>query len=104
VADNATGSCASCPADAKSSAFCRAAAGDCNVAESCDGVNDDCPADGFASSSVVCRPAAGVCDVADNCTGSSATCPADAKSSALRREEPRECDDAEACCGTNDDC
>ena len=34
---------ANCPADAKSVAQCRASAGVCDVAESCDGVGDNCP-------------------------------------------------------------
>jgi hypothetical protein len=83
---------------------CRASAGVCDVAESCDGVNDDCPADGFQPSSTVCRPARrvrrrravhgdgrrvsrrreehgglpagrGDCDVAESCDGVSNTCP-----------------------------
>jgi hypothetical protein len=56
---------------------CRPTAGDCDVAESCDGVDDDCPADGFEPSTEVCRPAVDVCDLEETCTGSGATCPAD---------------------------
>jgi hypothetical protein len=47
------------------------------VAESCDGVSNNCPADAFEPASTVCRPSTGPCDIAENCTGSSATCPAD---------------------------
>jgi hypothetical protein len=57
---------------------CRAAAGACDVAESCDGVSDACPADQVALAGTVCRAATGVCDVAETCDGSSAACPADA--------------------------
>jgi len=56
---------------------CRAAAGDCDVAEACTGTSADCPPDGFKPPSV-CRPATNECDIAENCTGTSATCPADA--------------------------
>ncbi|MBY0279526.1 DUF4215 domain-containing protein [Candidatus Binatia bacterium] len=57
--------------------ICRAVAGDCDVAESCDGTSPFCPSDVFRSSSQPCRPASGVCDVAESCTGASATCPVD---------------------------
>src|SRR5207253_241488 len=61
---------------------CRPAAGDCDVAETCDGVNGACPADAFVPSSTECRPAAGECDVAESCPGSGADCPADAQRAA----------------------
>ncbi|HVM98046.1 MAG TPA: thrombospondin type 3 repeat-containing protein, partial [Candidatus Acidoferrales bacterium] len=66
-----------CPADAKSHALCRASAGVCDVAENCDGVNNNCPGDAFKGTSEVCRTAVNTCDLAENCTGSSAACPAD---------------------------
>src|SRR5207247_2475970 len=55
---------------------CRPAAGICDVAESCNGIDAACPADAFAPASTVCRAAAGICDVAETCTGSAAECPA----------------------------
>lgn len=88
-------------------ATCRASAGECDLAETCDGVNGACPADarrgaGTACSAdaetctadvcdgtgvacthpagnggVPCRAAAGGCDVAETCNGTSTTCPAD---------------------------
>src|SRR6266849_2253031 len=79
VAETCTGTSATCPADAKSTGVCRPAAGPCDVAESCDGVSDGCPADGFASAATVCRAAAGECDVAEFCPGDGPSCPADAK-------------------------
>src|SRR5947208_541323 len=66
-----------CPTDQKSTAVCRPVAGVCDVAERCDGVHDDCPADAFAPNTTLCRPAAGVCDVDDFCTGTATDCPAD---------------------------
>ena len=55
-------------------AVCRAAAGDCDVAETCDGSSPACPADGFSTGNE-CRASAGICDVAESCTGSSACVP-----------------------------
>ena len=66
-----------CPADSKSTAQCRASSGVCDIAESCDGISNNCPADTFQSSSIVCRASVGVCDVVEQCTGSSAACPTD---------------------------
>src|SRR5207245_2505050 len=60
-------------------AVCRAAAGVCDVDETCTGSSTTCPADAFKSSSTVCRGSAGECDPAEHCTGTSAGCPADAK-------------------------
>src|SRR4029077_1652167 len=60
-------------------ATCRAAAGSCDVAETCSGSNPTCPADVFQGSKVQCRASAGACDVAESCTGSGPTCPADSK-------------------------
>ncbi len=57
---------------------CREAAGDCDVAEMCDGTGAPCPQDSFKPVDAVCRPAAGECDKAETCTGSSPLCPADA--------------------------
>lgn len=58
-------------------ATCRSSAGDCDVAEVCDGTNPTCPTDLFQPSSYECRSAAGECDVPENCSGSGADCPAD---------------------------
>ncbi|TMA61940.1 MAG: hypothetical protein E6J69_19665, partial [Deltaproteobacteria bacterium] len=87
---------------------CRAAAGDCDLAETCTGVSNACPADASkaagttctddgnpctldvcdgasttcrhpaGNAGAVCRPAASPCDLAEACDGTSATCPADA--------------------------
>src|SRR5439155_8780087 len=69
VAETCTGTGVDCPADAKSTAVCRAAAGGCDVAESCDGVSDNCPADAFQPAATQCRASAGACDPAEVCTG-----------------------------------
>ena len=83
---------------------CRASAGACDVAETCDGVSPLCPADSFQPNTFECRSAAGVCDTAESCTGSSAECPADAKSTAECRGSAGVCDTAESCDGASNDC
>ncbi len=84
--------------------MCRPAAGICDVAESCDGVSDACPADGFVAAGTVCRPVAGACDLAESCDAASAGCPSDVKSTAVCRPVAGECDVAENCDGVGDDC
>jgi RHS repeat-associated protein len=62
-----------------SGTVCRASAGACDVAETCNGTALTCPSDALAPSTTVCRAAAGECDAAETCTGSSASCPSDTK-------------------------
>ncbi|MGH2533584.1 MAG: hypothetical protein ACRDJW_14895 [Thermomicrobiales bacterium] len=57
---------------------CRPSAGDCDVAEVCNGESLTCPPNAFRPNTFECRVAVGPCDVAEFCTGSSAACPADA--------------------------
>jgi RHS repeat-associated protein len=93
-------------------ATCRAAAGECDVAETCTGTSTTCPADAkkaantactddgnvcttdkcdgtnvacqhaAGNAGTTCRAAAGECDVAETCTGTSTACPTDAKKAA----------------------
>lgn len=98
------GTSAICPADLKRVAPCRAAAGACDVSETCDGSSDLCPVDAMVPSGVECRPAAGVCDVAEACPGNSPSCPADAKRATPCRASAGVCDVAESCDGLADDC
>src|SRR5207248_2900797 len=86
--------------------LCRASAGICDVAEFCDGVNDNCPPDSFQPPSTVCRPSGGVCDVVENCTGSGPNCPPDSVAPAfvVCRPTAGVCDDPEACDGVNKAC
>ncbi len=79
LAETCNGASGTCPADLKSTALCRASAGFCDVAENCNGVGNNCPLDQFQPGSLNCRASAGACDPAENCTGFSANCPADAK-------------------------
>ncbi|HSQ00416.1 MAG TPA: hypothetical protein VL049_24615 [Candidatus Dormibacteraeota bacterium] len=99
---------AACPPDALQppTVECRAAAGACDVAESCDGVGSACPADAFLPATTTCRAAAGTCDVAESCTGTSADCPADAFAPATVecRAAAGPCDLAENCPATSASC
>src|SRR6185295_9492296 len=99
-----SGSCAHPAGNA--GAVCRAAAGECDADETCDGASDTCPADDFqpngtacsddgnpcttdscdgagtcghaaGNAGTICREAAGECDVDELCDGSSSSCPAD---------------------------
>src|SRR6184192_4251903 len=86
-------------------AVCRAAAADCDAAETCDGTSTACPADTFLPATTLCRASAGECDPAELCTGSSAACPADAKSAARTActDDGNPCSRDE-CDGRGDDC
>lgn len=87
---------------------CRAAAGGCDVAESCDGVSLSCPSDEVVAAEVVCRASLGSCDVEEVCDGSSASCPADQAAAAGAVCGDYRClADAPACptsCVTHADC
>jgi len=83
---------------------CRAAAGDCDVAEVCTGTSSACPADAMKSAGTECRAAAGECDVAETCSGTSPTCPADRKRTSVCRASAGPCDPAERCDGVSDTC
>lgn len=109
VAENCTGSSATCPANSfqANTVVCRAASGGvCDAAENCTGVSAPCPPDTYQNSATVCRPSAGPCDVAENCTGSSPTCPANsfASTSVTCRPTAGVCDVAENCTGSNAAC
>jgi hypothetical protein len=93
-----------CPADLRSTAECRPAAGVCDKVETCDGAGVDCPEDVFLDPTVTCREAAGNCDVAETCAGAGAACPPDAKAFAECRPSAGPCDLADYCDGVADDC
>ncbi len=54
-----------------SDSICRVSAGECDVAETCDGENIDCPADIFADSTTLCgdKTTDTECDKPDTCDG-----------------------------------
>ncbi|MFC1654935.1 hypothetical protein ACFL2F_03925, partial [Myxococcota bacterium] len=85
---------------------CRAASGVCDVAENCDGVNVDCPADALEPSTTECRAAVNVCDRAENCDGVNVGCPVDGVEpvSTVCRASAGVCDLADRCDGVNVAC
>ena len=56
---------------------CRAAAGVCDEAETCDGATPTCPGDAKKASTTPCRPAADACDAVEQCDGIGDDCPTD---------------------------
>lgn len=85
---------------------CRAAAGACDVEETCSGSSAACPNDGFADASTECRAAAGECDAPELCPGDSAACPSDVLLGGGIECRPvaGDCDVAETCSGADVDC
>jgi RHS repeat-associated protein len=102
---NLSGKVGTCSAVA-SGTICRASAGTCDVAETCNGTALTCPTDGFQPSTTVCRASAGGCDVAEKCSGTSASCPADGflASGTVCRASAGTCDVAEVCSGASAAC
>jgi hypothetical protein len=99
---SADGACTVLPA----TVTCRAAAGACDAAETCDGFNAGCPADRKLGPVTACRPEAGPCDVAEVCDGTSNDCPADVKRGAETtcRASAGVCDLAATCDGVKTEC
>jgi hypothetical protein len=90
-------------------AACRAGAGACDLAESCDGTTTACPANLFVAAGTECRASAGDCDLAESCNGASAACPSDSfvaagtecRAAAGDCDLPESCDGATAACPAN---
>jgi len=76
---------------------CRAAAGGCDVAETCSGVDPSCPADALDPAGTVCRAALDAgCDFDEVCSGSDPDCPAD-----VTQSDGTACDDGDLCTGSD---
>src|SRR5205809_4900063 len=83
---------------------CRAAAGEGDLAETCDGVTTACPPDVFKASGTACTADTNPCTL-DQCDGASATCQHPAgNGGAVCRAAATECDVAENCTGTTTTC
>src|SRR5207248_5180040 len=83
---------------------CRAAAGVCDVAESCTGSSAACPADSFKPNNTACTDDGNVC-TKDICNSSSATCTHPAgNAGTVCRAAAGDCDVAESCDGTSTSC
>lgn len=91
---------------ASNTTVCRAAAGSCDIAETCDGTSSACPADVLRPSTTVCRVAVGACDASESCSGMSADCPADAVQpvQTICRQAAGDCDMPELCDGQTKVC
>jgi hypothetical protein len=88
-----------CPPDGvkPNGAICRPDAGDCDVAETCDGVTDQCPADGFEPGGTACGSGTDTdCDDPDTCDGGG-TCEVN------NEPDGTSCDDSSVCTG-GDEC
>ena len=75
--------------------------GDRDIADYCDGVGNDCPADTYEAATTVCRPWVGLCDVPETCPGDGPDCPADAyyPGNPVCRPSAGPCDIDEICPG-----
>src|SRR5262249_6884890 len=90
-----------------SNVTCRAATGQCDVAELCTGNSGACPTDGFADSNTNCTGISqgGACDAQDKCSGTADTCVDKyADSATVCRPSAGQCDVAEQCTGTSGAC
>src|SRR5438552_10713878 len=88
---------------------CRASAGQCDVAEFCDGVNPTCPVNDFASSTTHCTGSSqsDACDndAAEHCTGTSNTCvDVYQAASVVCHVSAGVCDTTQNCTGTSATC
>lgn len=101
----ADGSCTPLAAAIAPSVECRAAAGECDLAELCDPASTVCPADARAPSDFVCRTAT-ACALAETCDGVSVECPAlrAAPADTVCRAAIDLCDAEERCDGVSVAC
>jgi len=89
---------------------CREAAGECDVADVCDGTNLECPADEAADVGTTCGPApSGDCDAQNTCVGTvgaEAYCEENYQEDThvCRDAGDNECDVSERCTGHSKDC
>src|SRR5205809_813734 len=104
VCDGTAGAPACTHPAGNAGAACRAAAGECDVAETCDGSSTACPTDFFKASGTTCTDDGNPCTT-DVCNGTSATCTHPAGNpGAVCRAAAGECDVAESCTGTSTTC
>ena len=77
--------------------LCREVEGECDMAESCDGVSMECPANARVAADTPCRAAVDGCDIAELCDGTSPACPIDAFSPTGTSCAAGFCDGSGAC-------
>src|SRR5438094_790781 len=103
--DQCDGASATCQHPAgNAGAACRAAAGECDVAETCTGTSTTCPADTKQPAGTACTADTNPCTL-DRCDGSTNTCTHPAGNAGAEcRAVAGECDVAESCTGTSTTC
>jgi hypothetical protein len=97
--------CSSAPGNA--GAVCRAAAGPCDVAETCTGSSSACPIDVFAPAATTCSGSSqgGTCDATDHCSGAANACvDVYRPNTFVCRSAATQCDAAESCTGVSGAC
>src|SRR5437016_2698359 len=104
--DQCNGTSTSCQHPAgNAGGVCRAAAGECDVAETCTGTSSTCPADAKQSAGTACTPDTNPCTL-DQCDGTNVTCqhPAGNAGGVCRTGSGDACDPDEVCTGTSASC
>ena len=92
---NATGTCL--PNNEPTTTECRADAGDCDVADFCDGAGS-CPADAFEPAGTVCGDSSDtVCDNPDSCNAGGVCLSNNEPTTTICRADAGDCDVAEYC-------
>src|SRR5262245_22291400 len=86
--------------------ICRAAAGQCDVAESCTGTSGACPENTFQPKTTTCTGTSngGACDGEDSCDGAGSCMDAFQPATTICRASAGQCDVAESCTGTSGAC
>ncbi len=87
--------------------ICRPAVSNCDIAENCTGISDECAPNSVQPPDHICRPSRGKCDPPETCTGSCTICPEDEifpNGTICRDADQGVCDIAEECDGISDDC
>ncbi|EQC33689.1 hypothetical protein SDRG_08793 [Saprolegnia diclina VS20] len=87
---------------------CRAAANVCDVAETCNGSNGNCPSNAFAPKTTVCtsigKSTGGLCDGVDYCDGDGCCIDGFRAAGGVCRAAVNVCDKAETCSGKSGAC
>lgn len=108
-ANGTPGSCCNVNCSLKAAGTtCRGAAGGCDIAEECDGIDGACPADVVETVGTVCRAASSgeLCDIDEVCDGVNVACPPDLvlPAGTVCRASAGDCDIEEECDGVDTFC
>src|SRR5437762_6094609 len=107
AANGTAGSC--CSASCRfvtSGTVCRAAVNECDLAESCTGTSETCPADAGKAAGTACTDDGNPCttDVCNGTVGAPACTHSAGNAGTVCRAAVNECDAAETCTGTSTTC